>query len=327
VSSAAELDRLARQMTEDARRLQAGSGRARVIVENHTGAMLEKARSVALGAPSSADLAKLRGELHRLGRSMAWELAGAGNTNSWAFGEVVKAIRAAEATSAPLLALAGVGVSPVDQEGLAAAFTRLDATFRKAAAGTAELVQREVVRMVTAGQTSKQMAGRLVASKLINPVSNLTPQAHAEVIARTETMRVYRQSMRSKAQTAGLVHYRMVGPVTATTSRICRSFVGRVMSAEDWKVVMGSRWDDGEHTNRGMHPNCRHSWQPVVPKWLEKRPGDYSRTDAFNSQAVREHDSDESLPKYSMEQLRAMPEPQRRELFKSSDVGIRLEAA
>jgi len=326
LSNEQQLDELAEMMAREAASLQAGGVQAQAIVRSHAEVMLQQARSVALGSPTPAELTALRAELHRTARQMAWQLAGAGNTQSWAFGEIVAAIRAAERTSAPLLALAGVQAVPVDRDALAAAVQALDTYFTRFGRETAELVQRETTRMVTAGQSAKQMADELVESRLLDPVSNLSPAARAEVIARTETMRVYRQAVHQKAQRAGLVHYRMVGPVTPKTSKVCRSFVGRVLPAEDWKLVMGDRWGAGEHAGRGFHPKCRHLWQPVKPAWLDQQEGDYGRTGAFNTQVAREHDADESLPVFSLRDIRKMPDSERRELFGRSENGIRLVA-
>lgn len=322
-----KLDDLAAAMSAEATRLDVSAGGAGRIAEHHFERMLQKARSLALGELTPAELSGARRDLYKIAGEMRWDLAGIGNNRSWAFGEIVQVLRASERAINPLLALAGVRApGAVDADALAAAFQNLDATFAQASVDAAQVVQGELTRLVTAGVTSKDIAKRLVASELLDPVANMTVEQRATTIARTETMRVYRQAVRQKAQRAGLDHFRMVGPVTPKTSKICRSFVGRVMPAADWRLVMGSRWEGGEHENRGFHPNCRHSWQPVKPQWLGKEEGDVSRSGAFDTQIAREHDADESLPAYSLRDLRGMPDSERRELLGRSDNGIRLVA-
>jgi hypothetical protein len=155
-------------------------------------------------------------------------------------------------------------------------------------------------------------------------VANMTPQARAEVIARTETMRVYRQAVQAKAQVAGLDHFRMVGPMTTKTSNLCRTFNGRTLSADQWRQIMGDRWDLGENAGRGLHPNCRHSWQPVRPAWLGVSDGSVERTGAFNNEIAKEHDGDQSLPSYSMKEFLSLSPEERAKFMASSGNGFRL---
>ena len=189
----------------------------------------------------------------------------------------------------------------------------------------ARAVQRQLVNAVTAGATPKEIAQRLVAENVVDPVGNLTPPARAEVIARTETMRVYRTAIRDKAAVAGLDSYRMVGPVTERTSKLCRSLVGRTFSEAEWRAIMGPRWD-GEHAGRGLHPNCRHSWQPLDVAWLGGADPN-SRTFGENSPVIQAHDADESLPAYSVQELLSLPAAERETLVSRSDRGFRLKGA
>jgi hypothetical protein len=182
--------------------------------------------------------------------------------------------------------------------------------------------------MVTAGAEPKEIAKRLVAQNVIDPVANMTPQARAEVIARTETMRVYRQTVRDRAARApGLTHWRMVGPMTSRTSPLCRTFNGRVLSDDQWRQLMGERWDLGEHAGRGLHPNCRHSWQPCRPEWLGVEGGSIERTGAFNNEIAREHDADASLPSYTLGEFLSLPAAERSAIMADSSSGFRLKGA
>jgi hypothetical protein len=330
VAELGRLDELARAMHAEANKLAAAGSGAAEIARDHLDRMLEKARALAAsGALSPSDLAALRRELGKLAGECSWQLAGLGNRNSWAFGKVVEALRTASRATAPILELAGIAApnAQPDPDALAAAFGRLDRAFRGASADMARAVEGELVRMVTAGAEPKEIARRLVADNVVDPVAGMTPEVRAETIARTETMRVYRQAVRSRARQApGLTHWRMVGPVTQRTSMLCRSLVGRTLAEGDWRTIMGERWD-GDHAGRGLHPNCRHSWQPVRPEWLELSADDASRTGPWNNELAVEHDADTSLPAYSMDELRNMPEPERRELFSRSEHGFRLRGA
>lgn len=331
MSNLGELDALARRMLAEASKLEAAGGGAADIAKAHLERMIEKARSLALGGDlSPADLARLQGELRRIAGECAWRLAGIGNRESWAFSKVVEAIRLAKSATDPILDLAGVQIPSrgPDVDALARAMQKLDKAFRGSSADMARAVESELVRMVTAGAKPEEIAKRLVAQNVVDPVAGMTPQARAEVIARTETMRVYRQAVRDRAERApGLTHWRMVGPMTQKTSALCRTFNGRVLSDAQWREIMGERWDSGEHAGRGLHPNCRHSWQPCRPEWLGVSDGSTERTGAFNNDIAKAHDADASLPAYSLGEFLGLPAAERQAIMSDSARGFRLKGA
>lgn len=323
MSRAGDLDRLAAAMTREARTLaeRAGVAAARVA-RPYLDRMLDRARSLALGSPSSGRLVALRRELRETAGEMAWRLAGAGNRDSWAFPRVVEALRASHRAVRPVLALVGVEALPPDVDAVARALQDLDGTFRAAGREMADAVADELVRMTTRGADAREVARRLTASGLIEPLSGMNPVVRAATIADTEVMRVYRQTVEDRAARApALTHRRMVGPVTASTSRLCRTFVGRVMSIEDWRTA-GWRFE-GEHGGRGMHPRCRHGLQPMRPEWLGRSDGDRARTGPFANQVAREHDADSSLPEITWDEFKRLPASER---IGRSDRGWRLVA-
>lgn len=325
-----QLDDLARKMLAEAAKLEAAGTGAAEITRRHLEDMLARARSMALaGELSTSQLLRLRRQLQEIAGRCAWDIAGLGNRESWAFGRTVEAIRTGLAATRPILELAGVpgGTARPDADAVARALQRLDATFRGSSVDMARAVERELVRMVTVGAEPKEIARRLVAQNVVDPVANMTPAARAEVIARTETMRVYRQTVQTRAARAPqLTHWRMVGPMTSKTSALCRSFNGRTLTAEQWRAIMGERWDLGEHAGRGLHPNCRHSWQPVRPEWVGASGAE--RTGAWAENAIsREHDGDASLPSYSLNEFLSLPAAERAKLMADSSNGFRLRGA
>ncbi len=327
--SPSELDGLARKMLAESAKVEgAGPGAAR-IARRHLERMVEAARSAGLGGElPPAALSKLRRQLRAIAGECAWDLGGLGNRKSWAFDQVVTALQSANTVSAPLLEAAGLNAADYrpDPDALGWAMQRLDTAFKGASADMARAVEKQLVGMVTSGREPEEIARQLVAQNVVDPIGNMSPEARAECIARTETMKVFRQTVRQKAARAELKHFRCVGPVTTKTSPLCRSFVGRTLSEAEWKTILGERWD-GEHAGRGFHPNCRHSFQPVKPSWVGVEAGDISRTGAFNNELAKEHDADESLPAYTMPELLKMPAEERAALMADSSRGFRLKGA
>jgi len=327
--SPAELDKLAERMLAEAGKIEGGGPGAARIARRHLERMVEAARSAGLGGElSAADLARLRKALRQIAGECAWDLGGLGNRKSWAFDQVVTALQSANTVSKPLLEAAGLNAADYrpDPDALARAFDRLDGAFKGASADMARAVEKQLVGMVTGGREPEEIARQLVAQNVVDPIGNMSPEARAETIARTETMKVFRQAVRQKAARAELKHFRCVGPVTTRTSVLCRSFVGRTFSEAEWKTILGERWD-GEHAGRGFHPNCRHSFQPVMMRWVGLQEGEVTRTFGEKSPVIQEHDADESLPAYTMPELLSMPAEERLALMADSSRGFRLQGA
>jgi hypothetical protein len=328
--SPSELDRLAERMLAEADKIESAGPVAGRIARKHLERMVEAARSAGMGGElSAADLSRLRKTLRAIAGECAWDLGGLGNRKSWAFDQVVTALQSANAVSSPLLEAAGLNAASVrpDPDALAHAMQRLDTAFKDSSADMARAVEQQLVGMVTSGREPQEIARQLVAQNVVDPVGNMTPQARAKCIARTETMRVYRQSVQQKAAVAELKHFRCVGPLDEQTSRLCRAFIGRTLSEAEWQAILGDRWAGGEHAGRGFHPNCRHSFQPLEPSWIGLEEGDYRRTFGASSEVNKAYDADESLPAYSMQELLSMPAAERSALMADSSRGFRLRGA
>ena len=109
-----DLAALAKAMLAEADKVVSAGPGAAAIARGHLERMIQAARSAGLGGDLSAfDLAALRRKLQKIASDCAWDLGGVGNRESWAFGRVVEAVRAAGRVTSPLLEAAGAAaVSP-----------------------------------------------------------------------------------------------------------------------------------------------------------------------------------------------------------------------
>lgn len=85
-----------------------------------------------------------------------------------------------------------------------------------------------------------------------------------ETIARSELHRAFRTAIEEVNKERGYKYYKMVGPVDERTSAICRRYVGKIKTREEWLRISPHVF------SYGLHPNCRHQWIPV-PNYLVKR--------------------------------------------------------
>jgi hypothetical protein len=79
--------------------------------------------------------------------------------------------------------------------------------------------------------------------------------ARAEMIARNEVASVYRQTRMAGAE--GYDYFEMTGPRDMKTSSICDRHIGQIKTRAEWQRIHPLVFV------YGLHPNCRHSWDPV----------------------------------------------------------------
>lgn len=102
---------------------------------------------------------------------------------------------------------------------------------------------------------------------------------YAKTYAQDSVMQAYRTMHATKAEFAGLDHWRYVGTIKEAsgegpgTRPFCRRMLaeGGSKSAEEIAEIDKETWDGKSGptlTNAGGY-NCRHHWQAVRPEWLE----------------------------------------------------------
>ncbi|WP_457755187.1 phage minor head protein [Thermovibrio ammonificans] len=84
-----------------------------------------------------------------------------------------------------------------------------------------------------------------------------------ETVARSELHRAFRTAIEEVNKEKNYRYYKMVGPVDERTSAICRRYVGKIKTREEWLKISPYVF------SYGLHPNCRHQWIPV-PDYLAK---------------------------------------------------------
>lgn len=118
------------------------------------------------------------------------------------------------------------------------------------------LLNEQISSALITGASPREIS-QIVKDTMVLKDGAAVPAWRAEMIARNEPFAAYRQSARAVAEAEGIELFQMRGPVDNRTSAICLQHVGMIRTAEEWEEV-------NELVFRyGLHPNCRHSWDPV----------------------------------------------------------------
>ena len=160
-----------------------------------------------------------------------------------------------EALTAYGLAMTNVVIAP---EVAKAVYTSYKSSIMKAA----EDVKVTVSRVLTQATVSPMSIDDIMnALKAEDGFFRGISKHRLETIARSELHRAFRTAIEEVNKERGYKYYKMVGPLDERTSAICRRYVGKIKTREEWLKISPYVF------SYGLHPNCRHQWIPM-PDYL-----------------------------------------------------------
>ncbi len=121
-----------------------------------------------------------------------------------------------------------------------------------------KVVNRTITRAMVTGDSLREISDTLHSELTIKGEG--ISAARADAIARNELFSNYRQFSKASADEAGFTLFKMTGPVDSRISAICAKHVGKVKTAKEWEKISPVVFQ------YGLHPNCRHGWDPVLTR-------------------------------------------------------------
>jgi hypothetical protein len=100
------------------------------------------------------------------------------------------------------------------------------------------------------------------ATGLLKQVLEDDHKKYAETVIRQTQSALDREASNLLATDGGFKLFEFIGPSDQSTSEQCLEYLGQVKTEEEWMAEGG----DYPVFIYGSHPNCRHSFMPVIPE-------------------------------------------------------------